>query len=101
MDTATVAIIIAGLTLAFNIVMHLFGGGWSLSKRLATFEAAIESMQAEIKKLGDVLVKMADLRGEIRVIDTRLAATEQDVRELRHGDGFIRGAGRSIDKEYK
>lgn len=99
METGTIAIIIAGVTLAFNVVLHLFGGGWSLSKRLSAFEAAISNMQAEIKKLGDVLVKMADMRGELRVLDSRVTAAEQDIRELRHGEGFIRGR-QGIDREY-
>ncbi len=99
MDTATVAIIIAGLGFAFNVIMHLFGGGWSLSKRLASLETTLESVQTEIKKLGDVLVRMADMRGELRVLDTRLTSAEQDIRELRHGDGFVRGS-RGIDREF-
>lgn len=106
MDTAIAAVIVAVVTLGFNIALHLFGGGWKLSQRLSSLEAGITAMQQEIKKLSDVLIKMADMRGELRVLDTRLtaldmrtAAVEKDVRELRHGDGFIRGA-RGIDKEY-
>lgn len=87
------------MAFGFNVVLHLFGGGWSLSKRLTAFESAISNMQIEIKKLGDVLVKMADMRGELRVLDTRIAAAEQDIRELRHGDGFIRGR-QGVDREY-
>src|SRR4051812_42961370 len=56
-------------------------------------------MQAEIKKLSDILVNLADMRGEIKVINTRVANTEQDVRELRHGEGFVKGP-RGIDREY-
>lgn len=99
MESGTIAIVIAGLAFGFNVVLHLFGGGWSLSKRLTAFESAISNMQIEIKKLGDVLVKMADMRGELRVLDTRIAAAEQDIRELRHGDGFIRGR-QGVDREY-
>jgi hypothetical protein len=46
-------------------------------------------MQAEIKKLGDILVNLAEVRGEIRVANTRLTNAEQDIRELRHGQGFV------------
>ena len=44
----------------------------------------LDSMQAEIRKLGDILVNLADIRGEIRVHDTRITAVEQDIREIRH-----------------
>lgn len=99
MDTALAACIVAAVTLGFNIFLHLFGGGWKLSTKLASIEAGMNAMQDEIKKLGDVLIKMADMRGEIRVIDTRLTSAEQDIRELRHGQGFVRGPG-GIDREY-
>ncbi len=39
-------------------------------------------MKAEIKKVGEVLIKMA-------VTDNRLNNLEQDMRELRHGEGFV------------
>lgn len=100
MDTAVGGLIVAGVTLAFNVFLHSFGGGWKLSKRLASLESGIQATQAEIRKLSDVLVRMADLRGDIKVIDTRLTAAEQDIRELRHGEGFVRGT-RGIDREYE
>lgn len=100
METATVAIIIAAATLIFNIGIHVFGGGFSLSTRLSKIESAVDGMQTEIRKLADVLVKLADMRGDLRVLDGRVAAAEQDIRELRHGDGFIRGRRSGIDGEY-
>ena len=93
------AVIIAGVTLAFNVSLHFFGGGWKLSGRLTSIETGMETVREEIKKLGDVLIKMADMRGELRVLDTRMVAAEKDIRELRHGEGFVRGQ-RGIDKEY-
>ena len=107
MDTAVAAVIVAGVTLGFNIVLQMFGGGWKLSQRLVSLEAGISAMQMEIKKLSDVLINMADMRGELKVLDTRVTSQgtrittiEKDIRELRHGDGFIRGA-RGLDKEYQ
>jgi hypothetical protein len=64
-----------------------------------TLKADLEAMQAEIKKLGDILVNLADIRGEIRVLDTRVTANEQDIREMRHGKGFVQGP-RGVDHEY-
>lgn len=99
-DTAFAAAIIGGVTLLFNIGLHLFGGGWKLSTRLSSMEVTLVAVQEDIRKLSDVLIKMADMRGELRVLDTRLTAAEQDIRELRHGDGFVVRGARGIDKEY-
>lgn len=71
----------------------------SLKLGARTLKDDFAAMQAEIKKLGEILVNLADMRGEIRVLSTRLTATEQDVRELKHGEGFVRGT-RGIDHEY-
>jgi hypothetical protein len=106
MDTALAAIIIAGVTLFFNIALHTFGGGWRLSSRLSSLETSMGSIQGEIKKLGEVLIRMADIGGEIKVLrservatDSRVLALENDFRELRHGRGFVQGP-RGIDREY-
>ena len=53
---------------------------------------SINNLQAEIKKIGDVLINQADQ-------NRRIIHLEEDVRELRHGDGFIHSP-RGIDKEY-
>jgi hypothetical protein len=62
------------------------------------------SMQSEIKKLGDILINLADIRGEIKGLTQRVFTSEQDIRELRHGDGFIqksnRPRGNNPDGEY-
>jgi hypothetical protein len=60
----------------------------------------ISGIQTEIKQIGQILIRLADIRGEMKVIDTRVNAIEQDIRELRHGDGFVRGRRNSIDGEY-
>jgi hypothetical protein len=49
-------------------------------------------IQSEIKKIGDVLVNQADQ-------NRRLIHLEDDVRELRHGQGFVHGP-KGIDREY-
>lgn len=47
-------------------------------------------MQKEIKKIGEVLITQADQ-------NRRIMHLEEDVRELRHGRGFVREA---VDREY-
>ena len=64
----------------------------NLGKDLTRMEADFFDMKVEIKKVGDVLIQMA-------VTDTRLTNAEQDIRELKHGQGYIRGP-MGIDREY-
>jgi hypothetical protein len=47
-------------------------------------------MKVEIKKVGDVLIAMA-------TTDLRLTNVEQDIREMKHGQGFIQ---RQLTGEY-
>jgi len=81
----------------------IIGGGLlvliKLNKNVVELKSDVSGMQTEIKKLGDILVAQANLRGELQGITTRLATAESDIRDLRHGDGFIRGP-RGLDKEY-
>jgi hypothetical protein len=88
----------------------IIGGGlmvvWTLKADVNSLKSGAETlkldfgaMQAEIKKLGDILINLADMRGEIRVLDTRLTMAEQDIREIKHGDGFVKGP-RGVDREY-
>lgn len=53
---------------------------------------SIAGIQSEIKKIGEVLINQADQ-------NRRIIHLEDDVRELRHGEGFVRGQ-RGIDREY-
>lgn len=99
METTVAAVVVASVTLLFNVGLHIFGGGWRLSNRLSSMEVTLIAVQEDIRKLSDVLIKMADMRGELRVLDTRMVTAEKDIRELRHGDGFVRGS-RGLDKEY-
>lgn len=52
----------------------------------------IGEMQLEIKKIGEVLINQADQ-------NRRIIHLEDDVRELRHGRGFVQG-DRGVDREY-
>lgn len=74
-------------------IISIIGGGISvfvtLRNTVANIKIEVTGMQTEIKKLGEILIAQADIRGELRVLGTRITATEQDVRELRHGDGFV------------
>ena len=75
----------------------ILGGGIgvfvTLRLTVANIKDEVSGMQTEIKKLADVITRMA-------VADVRLTNIEQDIRELRHGRGFVQGE-RGIDREYE
>lgn len=71
----------------------------TLRNTVANIKDDVQNMQIEIKKLGEILIAQADIRGEIKVIESRVVATEQDIRELRHGRGFVKGP-HGVDGEY-
>jgi hypothetical protein len=84
-------------------IISIIGGGLTvfatLKNTVANIKVEVSGMQAEIKKLGDILIAQADMRGEMKVLETRLFSAEQDIRELRHGEGFVKGS-RGIEREY-
>lgn len=77
-------------------IASIIGGGVlvfaTLRQTVENLKEEVGGMQIEIKKLADVITRMA-------VTDIRLTNLEQDVRELRHGRGFVQG-DRGIDREY-
>ena len=64
----------------------------TLKNRISGITNDIVDMKQELRKVGEVLIQMA-------ITDQRVTNLEKDVRELRRGDGFIRGAY-GVDKEY-
>lgn len=85
-----------------EIISILVGGMTvfvTLRNTVANIKDDVQNMQIEIKKLGEILIAQADIRGEIKVIESRVVATEQDIRELRHGRGFVKGP-HGVDGEY-
>src|SRR3954468_22103968 len=76
-------------------IVSIIAGGITvfvtLRNTVANIKTEVTGMQIEIKKLGDILIAQADMRGDMRVLENRVTATEQDIRELRHGKGFVQG----------
>jgi hypothetical protein len=62
---------------------------------VANMKAEVGDIQVEIKKIGDVLINQADQ-------NRRIIHLEEDLRELRHGHGFVqtRKGTPGIDGEY-
>ncbi|MBR0741237.1 hypothetical protein JQ581_30330 [Bradyrhizobium liaoningense] len=70
------------------------------TNRVTKLETGVDGIQSKIKNLVEAIGKIADMRGDIRVLDTRVLSAEQDIRELRHGRGFIRDRRETADGEY-
>lgn len=75
-------------TTAFNLQMLTT----EVSDGKRETKESIGAIQTEIKKIGEVLINQADQ-------NRRIIHLEDDVRELRHGRGFIQGQA-GIDREY-
>lgn len=63
----------------------------TMKNTVASIKREVDAMQTELKKLGEILIAQADMRGEMRVLDTRVLAIEGDIRDMQHGRGFIKG----------
>lgn len=85
-------------------IASIIGGGATvfvtLKNTVANIKTEVLGMQLEIKKLGEILIAQADIRGELKVLGTRIAASEEDIRGLRKGEGFIAGHRTSVDGAY-
>lgn len=74
----------------------IIGGLYALAtikSNVGLLKTEVGEMQVEIKKISDVLINQADQ-------NRRIIHLEEDVRELRHGRGFVQGE-RGLDREYK
>jgi hypothetical protein len=85
-------------------IISILAGGLTvfitLKNTVAHIKVDVAGMQLEIKKLSEILIAQADIRGELKVLSTRIAATEEDIRNLRKGEGFITGRRSNVDGEY-
>lgn len=95
--TITIGNIIEISTIAVGgiiAIVQVKGSVSSLKKEISLeldfMKSDFTEMKSEIKRFSDVLIKMA-------VTDQRLLGVEQDVRELKHGRGFVQ---HDVNGEY-
>jgi len=68
-----------------EVVAILVGGLfflWAMKARVDMMSVELSSLKSEIAKLSDILIKLA-------VQDQRILNVESDIKDLRHGVGFI------------
>ena len=57
----------------------------------------VSELKTDIRELNKIVVATAVANQRISEVDQRVSAIEKDVRELRHGHGFVREA---LSREY-
>lgn len=77
---------------AAGIVIGRVRNDTKLETAVTTAISEISELKKEFKKFGEILINQADQ-------NRRIIHLEEDVRELRHGEGFVRGP-RGIEREY-
>jgi prefoldin subunit 5 len=75
-------------------IIVIVGGGLvamiSMKSTVDNIKSDMDEMKTDLKKVGDALVTLA-------VATKRLDHVEEDIREMKHGRGFIQ---RSLNREY-
>lgn len=82
------------------IIVTCAGAFVSIRSTVENLGRTVGGLERKVDGLNDVMVKIADMRGDLNVLSTRVTGVETDIRDLRHGRGFIRG-GTGIDREYQ
>lgn len=77
-------------------IVVIVGGGFSalivMRASVSNLKEDMTDMKTEIKKVGEVLVTLA-------VTTKRLDNVEEDIRDMKHGRGFVRGRN-GVEGEY-
>jgi hypothetical protein len=104
------------ITLSAIVEVVIFGGGGIAT--LVTLRNAVaslkenqaetkketklqfDSVQLELKKLGEVLIGMARFDEKLTNLDKRVTTQGRKIDELARGNGYVQGKRDSIDGEY-
>lgn len=81
------------------VVGSLASSGVIYAFKSGRFAESIKNMQREIVALQKLAESIAALLTTVAVQKTELENIREDVRELKHGEGFVRGV-HGIDREY-
>lgn len=86
----------------FEIVSFLVGGIYALAmikSNVGMLKDEVGKMQTEIEKLSEIISRQAAAESRLNALDTRMGGFDKDIRELRHGKGWVTGP-HGIDHEY-
>lgn len=82
------------------VVASLVGTGIVYAFKSGRFAESIANMQEEIVALKNNLKVIGDVLTMVAVQKTEIKNIQEDIKELKHGDGFVRGP-KGIDREYE
>lgn len=85
------------ITLGTLVQIVVFLGGGLIA--FVRVQGKLDMLSLRVKNLETTSANIGTILQAVAVQSQRLTALEQDLRELRHGEGFVRGA-RGIDREY-
>jgi prefoldin subunit 5 len=85
------------VTLGTLIQIAVFLGGGLVA--FIKVQGKLEMLSLRVENLESTSASIGTILQSVAVQSQRLTALEQDLRELRHGEGFIRGP-RGLDREY-
>lgn len=77
-------------------IVTILGGGFMVLVRM-NYNGS--HLQKEVAELKIAVQKIGALAMDNAVINNRLRNLEQDIHELRHGQGFVQGP-RGVDREF-
>ena|SRR5579863_10009069 len=84
-------------------ILVISGGGLlALSKfstKFALFHVDLTGVKTDVGDLKTDIKKVNELLANAKETDRRIGRIEDDISDLRRGDGFIQG-GRGVDREY-
>lgn len=81
------------------VVASLAGTGIVYAFKSGRFAESIANMQKEIVALKDALKVIGDVLTLVAVQKVEIKNIQEDIKELKHGEGFVRGSS-GIDREY-
>lgn len=82
------------------VILSLVGSGVMYAFKSGRFAESIANMQKEIVALKEVAKTIGDVLTMVAVQKTEIKNIQDDIKEMKHGEGFIRGP-QGIDREYK
>lgn len=71
------------------VVVSLIGTGMLFSYRTGAFTESVNAMQRELESLKIIARTISDVLTAVATQNVRIEHLEEDVRELRHGEGFV------------
>lgn len=89
MDTGNAALIIAFASLAFTILVKFFDGSRNNTATITMMDVTMKMMQEDVREMTKAVKEIADVKSDIRDMNTRMLRAEEDIRNMRRGEGFI------------